>query len=511
MNDQLSTTRPKRYRGLRVLLFAVACLITLIILAYTVENWRGKRAWSKHVQHWQAQGERMKLAELVPPKVPDEKNFAMAPLLAPIFQYHHSPTGLVWLDTNGIARLEQISAQLAPKRETNDNLVLGSIDKNAYANVEEWAEFYRGNTNYPQAAADAGPAEIVLAALSGFDETLQVLREAAASRPYSRFPIEYEMEPSWAILLPHLQHIKRLTIFASVHAVASLEAGNAGQAFEDMKLGFRISDSISNEPLLIDHLVRIASLMVTLQTAREGIARGAWNEAQLKELQGWLAHIHLLEEYRNAIEGERAFTTSGLDWMRRQGFLARPGVMQEDFMGSEAAFFLRFMPSGWFYQNMRTLSDIHQRFFLRAVDAEAHRVFPAVAEEGRQAAEKLPRTAYTVFAKVLLPALDRALLRSAQAQVYVDAAITSCAVERYRLAGTQTPPSLQGLIPQFIDAVPSDVIDGKPLRWKSNPDGYSIYSIGWNLRDDGGEVEWKKQGKTIEATKGDWVWSINYR
>ena len=32
--------------------FGAACFITLILLAYAVENWRGKSAWTRHRREW---------------------------------------------------------------------------------------------------------------------------------------------------------------------------------------------------------------------------------------------------------------------------------------------------------------------------------------------------------------------------------------------------------------------------------------------------------------------------
>ena len=172
------------------------------------------------------------------------------------------PHGVVWHDTNGTARLEKISADLSTRRETNDHLVLGSLEKGTFVDLAACAEFYRGNTNYPQAATTATPAEVLLVALSKFDAELKELRDAAASRPYSRFPIQYADEPSWGILLPHLARIKGLTILTQVRATAELGAGRPSEAFDDLKLGFRLSDSICTEPILIDHLVRLAASRV---------------------------------------------------------------------------------------------------------------------------------------------------------------------------------------------------------------------------------------------------------
>ena len=42
-------------------------------------------------------------------------------------------------------------------------------------------------------------------------------------------------------------------------------------------------------------------------------------------------------------------------------------------------------------------------------------------------------------------------------------------------------------MPEYLDTVPEDPFDGKPLRYKRLPKGYVVYSIGWDGKDDGGD------------------------
>jgi hypothetical protein len=498
------------WRNFRRLMFGVACLVTLVALAYATENFRGKYAWQKHRQQCETKGAKFTIAELLPPKVSDEKNFALTPLLVPMLNFTQGPAGIVWRDTNGIARLERLSATLSPGRETNDQLVLGRLEKGTFADLAAWGDFYRGNTNYPQASATTNRAEPILVALGKFDAELQQLQEAAATRPYSWFPIQYDYEPSWGILLPHLARIKGLTMLTQVRATAELEAGLSAKAFDDLKLGLRMSDSIREEPLLIDHLVRIATLAIDLQTLREGLVRHAWTEPQLAELGKHLASVDLLAEYSLAMQGERALSVSGLDYLRRRGFRENPMNYLADADGkSGSAPNFNPMPGGWIYQNMKTISEMHQEFNLPAVDARAHRIFPEISEKGTLAVETMRTGPYTVFAKMLLPALQKALQKSARMQTYVDNARIACALERYRLAEGKLPDILDVLAPRFIDHIPTDVIDGKPLRWRRDNDGgYVLYSVGWNRTDDSGELAWVKQkkGSEVDVMKGDWAW-----
>ena len=507
------------WRNLRRVLFALACLATLIALFYAEENWRGKHDWDKQRLLWEAQGEKLTIAALVPPLVPDDKNLAMAPLLKPILDYTQAPGGSVfWGDTNGQARARNISANLEPRRGTNNLLVLGSLEKGTFADLAACAAFYRGNTNYPQAPASAAPAETILFALDKFRLELDQLREAAAVRPLCRFPIHYDYQPCWAILLPHLATMKTLTQLVHVRALAELEAGRPAEAFEDLSLGLRFSQCVKDEPILIDHLVRIAALAIDLQTIREGLLRHAWTDPQLAQIETNLAALNLLAEHKGAIYGELAFQVEGLDYLRRQGWRSSPMDYMDTSGNSSSTMPTTLFPSGWYYQNALTVGRTLNEYSLAAVDERARRVFPEIIERGTLALSAMHANPYTFFARLLLPALAKPVERSARIQTYVDCARVACALERYRLAKGSLPETLGSLAPQFLEQIPNDVIDAKPLRYHRDPNGgYVVYSIGWNQTDDGGQLFWDKgqsrdaerlryKEPRLDFTKGDWVW-----
>ena len=71
----------------------------------------------------------------------------------------------------------------------------------------------------------------------------------------------------------------------------------------------------------------------------------------------------------------------------------------------------------------------------------------------------------------------------------------AAAVERYRAAqGGELPRTLDSLVPAFLERVPIDPFTGVPVKWKTSPGGYTIYSIGADFKDDGGRTRqppWK--------------------
>lgn len=62
------------------------------------------------------------------------------------------------------------------------------------------------------------------------------------------------------------------------------------------------------------------------------------------------------------------------------------------------------------------------------------------------------------------------------------------ATERFRLRQGRWPEQLSDLVPEFLDAVPQDPFDNKPLRFEIREGDICIWSIGEDLRDDGGAI-----------------------
>lgn len=66
--------------------------------------------------------------------------------------------------------------------------------------------------------------------------------------------------------------------------------------------------------------------------------------------------------------------------------------------------------------------------------------------------------------------------------------ITAIAVRRYELAHGNPPPRLSDLVPEYLDEIPLDPMDIRPLRYRADGRNWSLYSIGENGLDDGGDA-----------------------
>jgi hypothetical protein len=92
-----------------------------------------------------------------------------------------------------------------------------------------------------------------------------------------------------------------------------------------------------------------------------------------------------------------------------------------------------------------------------------------------------------VLSRLLRPALQQTFGRADEHSARMRVVETALGVERFRLAHSGALPNkLADLVPEFLAAVPLDPYDAQPLRYKTLPRGYVVYSIGPDRHDDGG-------------------------
>jgi hypothetical protein len=76
----------------------------------------------------------------------------------------------------------------------------------------------------------------------------------------------------------------------------------------------------------------------------------------------------------------------------------------------------------------------------------------------------------------------------------------------YRADHTKYPKNLVELVPTYIDAIPKDPFADSDLHYKSEDDGYLIYSVGQNGKDDGGRTlaNYPKSATAEQRQAWDW-------
>jgi hypothetical protein len=271
-----------------------------------------------------------------------------------------------------------------------------------------------------------------------------------------------------------------------LRAVAELANNETDQAVADVQVSLRFVEALRREPFLIDHMVGVALFQITLNPIWQGLGDHKWSNEQIVALERALNGFDFLEDYSRAMRGERAFAV----WTIDAGFSG---------YGS--------MPRGWRYQNQIAICRMSEDYVLPMVDFERRVVSP---ERVRKISADFKSahhfSFYDAFTPNLFPAVAKANHQFAFTQCSLDLARVALALERFRFARGQYPDVLDALVPQFIEKLPHDVINGQSFKYRKATGGsFVLYSVGWNEKDDGGTVALKKDG-VADREQGDWVW-----
>jgi hypothetical protein len=181
--------------------------------------------------------------------------------------------------------------------------------------------------------------------------------------------------------------------------------------------------------------------------------------------------------------------------------------------GSQSPSIERFIgmlfPSGWLYRNNLGIDRWYTEQLIPAIDLRSRRIDARVVLAMDPAFQEMRTTPYNFLLKILVPAVGGLSKKVARSQTSGDLATVACALERYRLAQGRLPAKLDELMPHYLAAIPCDVIDGQPLRYKrTGADQFMLYSVGWNGIDDGGQLAFTGEGRNrrLDEAKGDWIW-----
>jgi len=501
------------WRTVRRGLIGVAGLITLLALLYTEENIRGKRAWDTYRRDAEARGEHLDFKALIPQPVPDDQNFAATLFIQSWFVRSNYVFRQVWKGDN----YDQAEAHVRDRVAKPDAPTRHFLDLVAWSRAFDVVRAGKmtGSQNFASGKLDlesrAKAAPSVLGGLKTNDAAFAELR-AASQRPFSRYPVKYDLDNPWAILLPHLTNVRQACRRLGLKASAELAAGQSQDALEDVKLALFMADSLKEESFIISYLVRIACLQSAIQPVWEGLAEHAWSDAQLQELQARLQQYDLVVDMKRPLETERAAGVLTTELVREKGLGYLAGLGNETSSPdnhSFAAFIGFFIPRGWFYLEQFNYCRLFDTMLGTGLGTTKKRISPSQLAAGTREVEQELESGsskiihHRFLAAMLLPALEKFIGKGLQAQTATCQAAIACALERYRLANGQFPDTLDALAPRFISQMPHDVISGEPYKYRRTDDGqFVLYSVGWNEKDDGGVP-----GKTLfDEKEGDWVW-----
>ena len=398
-----------------LLVLATVALVFVVMIAafYALEDWRGARAWEACQRDLRAQGERLDVAAFIPPAIPDDQNLAMAPLFVRMYHYRVDPVTQVLTFSPPSENSELKDAVTAMPRGTYRPEVATPTATGDWAmghslDLSAWQQYYRRRPDFPHADQPQTPAEDVLLALTKYAPLLDELAQAAATRPLTRFPVNWTDPQPARIVLPHYIALQCTTGTLRLRATANLALGNTGAAMRDLLLARRLIGISAADPILIAQLVSVTQMGQMMQPIWEGLEARRWSGPELEQIKVGLRDLDYLAGYEQANRCERAtFMCETADYLKAHGGAAylmhtMQNIQGDGDEGNTTKFIgwlVDLMPGGWYDQNKATGCRCFQDDVIDTLDAKAHRVWLAKVRAGNAAMRRLTVTPYTWFVK----------------------------------------------------------------------------------------------------------------
>ena len=317
----------------------------------------------------------------------------------------------------------------------------------------------------PAEMAEAMEAYVALNA-----QTLALLDDAAAI-PECRYPVD--LTRGFEAVMPHVGKLRPCAELLVFRATLEAGRGQSDRAAKSVKSVLALAGSVRNEPMLISLLVRTSIEALGRRAVERMLGQAGWTDEQLADLSRAFADTIDEGAMPRAVAGERALGLGAWDMLASEsGFAALAGF--SGLADADRMAYLRIMG-----ENVALAEDP----IGHAVDIDA------MVRETPQ---------YCFVTRAIVPAMGAAIANGRQADAETRMVLVALAVKRHQLAHGKLPEGLDELVPDYLDAVPIDPFDGKPLRYEPTDTGAIVYSVGTDGIDDGGE-EQDAQGSRFQV------------
>jgi len=298
------------------------------------------------------------------------------------------------------------------------------------------------------------------------------------------------MEPPEAsgldALIPVYAGWRKLARLKTIHAAALQRRGEhkkaLDQAMSAVKFGHMIE---SGRGPILQYLVGLSVKETALSSLRARLADANLKRQQLKDyLEGLAAYVTDPDALADSLRAEYAFGLKLMDDL----YPHRAGDSEKETPKHDSVFQS---------DKMRTMyADTLRTYIGNAAKPRCDHVEPQLVDKGADKAfEKMPPAELAsrpdamgmMVCMTLIPPLDKLLMEKCRENVSVAATRILIALKCHKMKTGKLPGTLDALVPDYIDKIPSDDFDGKPMRY--SPKKKLIYSVGEDMKDDGGDAE----------------------
>jgi hypothetical protein len=257
----------------------------------------------------------------------------------------------------------------------------------------------------------------------------------------------------------------------------------------------------------------------------EALQNDGWSDDDLARLQASCQKPEFIMAMTHALEGERIFADAGYDLCRKSNDDAfntlewqTAWAEQEDQPRATSRFFrkqiyCRIWRFAWSYQDQRhNLEELQALVEITRKAAIAKSYSDSMPFINKITMETEKRNWYDRLRFGVAQSglsLSRADARAMHIETERSQILCAIGLKRYVLRHGQFPASLDDLVPEFLPAVPTDYMDGKPMKYRLNADGsFLLYSAGEDGKDDDGDISLPpERNKSLNLwARKDFIW-----
>lgn len=365
--------------------------------------------------------------------------------------------------------------------------------RQAWATLDSWDE--AGNKWGSQVSEWLKPEKrpfnpgdpAMLAFLQKRQPVVELLRQAA-ERTSCNFGFQYN-PPSIRMVLPDLAQIFPLTNLLCLSACVSAAHGRADEAMKDLNAASMLAERLPEEPMIITVLVGCATEGATSRSLEYVMNRGPLTAKDL-DLLKMNRLFSFNRGFHRAVQMEQAFGMS---------VFTAPDPFREARTAatcSAGPHFTDVSSFGAIYRVFLWQGDVRSYLFVtQYYERTSLLPYSRARTDWESMEERLQsRRLGGAIARIFLAAYSRIPRMVATADAYHDLVLLAVAMQRYRLESGAFPEKLDRLSPDYLLTVPIDPFSGEPMRMAFRDDGLAIYSVGWDMKDDGGaDMDYKTE------------------
>ncbi len=373
--------------------------------------------------------------------------------------------------------------------------------------------------------------EEVAAELKTNEQTLAEIR-AALEKPVLDNRLDYSL--GFRMPFTHLGPAKSLVSWFSAGSQLALHEGRNHEALEFLIADIRLPRLLKEDRLPVSELVRIAMAALARTATWEALQADGWTDADLARVQDAWTNEEFCVSMTRGLEGELMFGRTSFDRFRKSNAdTARAFYGLQEWLPDDSdlphweraprntrdriAGFLkkqvycRLWRFAWLDQDERHYLEQMHRLLEISRTAATKKSFaeirPLVDQFATEAENKNLYDALRYHDPQFPITLSHFVNRAMRADTERSLTICAIALKRYAQRYGKPPASLSALVPEFVPSVPVDYMDGKPMKYHLNPDGsFTLYSVGQNGRDDGGDASQMPGMPGFLWNKKDYIW-----